>query len=156
MRNIFTSFLFFILTTLVHSQSFQKISSGAGYNKQSFVRLGDNSEKLVDNNAWDIAFTAFGFQDAGIFINESSGSSMGQNLPLAELYYALTDDFNAAINLDALKDYKLLNSEISWKLDLIWREIDSFDIVSESKVTKKERGCEFFRTIHEYNSNSRK
>lgn len=114
MRNIFTSFLFFILTTLVHSQSFQKISSGAGYNKQSFVRLGDNSEKLVDNNAWDIAFTAFGFQDAGIFINESSGSSMGQNLPLAELYYALTDDFNAAINLDALKDYKLLNSEISW------------------------------------------
>jgi hypothetical protein len=114
MQKFFTFVLCFSTVFLSKAQSFQEISTGAGYNKQSFIKLNDGSQKQVNNDAWDLAFTAFGFQDAGIFINESSGSSMGQNLPLTELYYALTDDFSAAIDLEAIKDYKYLNSEASW------------------------------------------
>lgn len=114
MQKFFTFVLCFFTVFFSKAQSFQVISTGAGYNKQSFIKLNDGSQKQVNNDAWDLAFTAFGFQDAGIFINESSGSSMGQNLPLTELYYALTDDFGAAIDLEAIKDYKYLNSEASW------------------------------------------
>ena len=104
MQKFFTFFLCFSTVIFLQAQSLQEISTGAGYNKQSFIKLNDGSQKQVNNDAWDLAFTAFGFQDAGIFINESSGSSMGQNLPLTELYYALTDDFGAAIDLEAIKD----------------------------------------------------
>lgn len=114
MKPIYTLIAIIFYSNLCHSQNFQEISTGPGYNKQSFVRLADGTEKQVSNDSWDIAFTAFGFQDAGIFINEASGSSMGQNLPLTELYYALTDDFNAPIDLEAIKAQKYLNSEASW------------------------------------------
>jgi Secretion system C-terminal sorting domain/HmuY protein len=114
MQKFFTIVLFLSTVFFSKAQSFQEISTGAGYNKQSFIKLSDGSQKQINNDAWDLAFTAFGFQDAGIFINESSGSSMGQNLPLTELYYALTNDFGAAIDLEAIKDYKYLNSESSW------------------------------------------
>lgn len=105
---------FLLAYTLGQAQSFQEISTGAGYNKQSFIRLSNGSEKQVNNDSWDLAFTAFGFQDAGIFINESAGSVMGQNLPLTELYYAQTNDFNASIDIEAIKNQKYLNSEKSW------------------------------------------
>lgn len=114
MQKFFTSILCLTTVIFLQAQNFQEISTGPGYNKQSFIKLSDGSQKQVNNDAWDLAFTAFGFQDAGIFINESSGSSMGQNLPLTELYYALTDDFNSTIDLEAIKDYKYLNSEASW------------------------------------------
>ncbi len=114
MKPIYIAIACFFSTNLGYSQNFQEISTGPGYNKQSFVRLADGTEKQVSNDSWDIAFTAFGFQDAGVFINESSGSSMGQNLPQTELYYALTDDFNAPIDLEAIKTQKYLNSETSW------------------------------------------
>jgi len=114
MQKFFSTILCFSTVFCLKAQNFQEISTGAGYNKQSFIKLSDGSQKQINNDAWDLAFTSFGFQDAGIFINESSGSSMGQNLPLTEVYYALTDDFNAAINLVAIKDYKYLNSEVSW------------------------------------------
>lgn len=111
-------FIIFILglaiSTLSNAQNFQEISTGAGYNKQSFIKLSEGSQKQVNNDAWDLAFTAFGFQDAGIFINESSGSSMGQNLPQTELYDAKTSDFNASIILDSIVSNKYLNSEESW------------------------------------------
>ena len=99
---------FILAYTLGQAQSFQEISTGAGYNKQSFIRLSNGSEKQVNNDSWDLAFTAFGFQDAGIFINESAGSVMGQNLPLTELYYAQTNDFNASIDIEAIKNQKYL------------------------------------------------
>jgi hypothetical protein len=99
----------------MNAQDFQEISCGAGYNQQSYVKLLEGTEKKVNNNAWDLMFTAFGFQDAGIFINESSGSSMGQNLPQTELYYANTGDFNATITLDSsITKQRFLNSEASW------------------------------------------
>ena len=111
--------LFFILVSSLSGfgQGHQEISTGNGYNKQSFVKLSENTQKQVPNDAWDLAFTAFGVQDAGIFINESSGSSMGQNLPQTELYYANTDDFYAsltALDLNIISAKKYLNTEKSW------------------------------------------
>lgn len=96
------------------AQSFQKISTGPGYNRQSYVRIMDGTEKQVNNDAWDLAFTAYGFQDAGIFINESSGSTMGQNVPTTELYDTKSNDFNATFDIETIKDNKYLNSEESW------------------------------------------
>jgi len=106
--------LSFIISYSVQAQTSQLISCGPGYNKQSYVRLSDGIEKRVNNDVWDLAFTAFGFQDAGVFINESSGSSMGQNLPQTELYYANTSNFNAEINLSEITGTKYLNTELSW------------------------------------------
>lgn len=115
MFRIFTFFLTIILFSNINAQSFQQISCGPGYNQQSYVKIAEGSEKKVNNSAWDLMFTAFGFQDAGIFINESSGSSMGQNLPQTELYYANTSDFNTTITLDStITKTKYLNSEASW------------------------------------------
>ena len=114
MKSIYPIALLIFSSFLSYSQNFQEISTGPGYNKQSFVRLSDGTEKQVSNDSWDIAFTAYGFQDAGIFINESSGSSMGQNLPQTELYYANTDNFEAPIDIEAIKTQKYLNSELNW------------------------------------------
>ncbi len=114
MHRILTTAGLLIFASAMSGQTYQEISTGTGYNKQSFVRLADDFQKQVNNDAWDIGFSAFGFQDAGIFINESSGSSMGQNLPQTELYFAETDNFNATIDVEAIKNNKYLNSEKSW------------------------------------------
>ncbi|HMR86874.1 MAG TPA: HmuY family protein [Saprospiraceae bacterium] len=114
MQKYFTLILLTVSSSFLFAQTPQLISCGAGYNKQSYVRLSDDTEKQVNNDAWDLAFTAFGFQDAGIFINESAGSTMGQNLPQTELHYANTSDFGAEINLTAITDTNYLNSELSW------------------------------------------
>jgi len=114
MQRILTFLVCVIIVKGLSGQTYQEISTGQGYNKQSFVRLADDYQKQVNNDAWDIAFSAFGFQDAGIFINESSGSSMGQNLPQTELYYAETDNFNATIDVEAIKNNRYLNTEESW------------------------------------------
>ena len=73
---------------LLSAQTFQQISTGAGYLRQSYVNLASGTEKQVLNTAWDIAFTVYGQQDGGIFINESAGSSMGQPQAAVELYDA--------------------------------------------------------------------
>lgn len=104
-----------LATALLSGQAIQEISTGTGYQKQSYVQLGTGAQKQVNNTAWDIAFTVFGQQDAGIFINESSGSSMGQALPVVELYYALTDDFSSEPDPVLLEELYLLNSEKSWQ-----------------------------------------
>lgn len=97
------------------AQEFQEISCGAGYKYQSYVQLAAGTEKQVNNDAWDIAFTAFGFQDAGILINESSASIQGENVPQTELYYTGNSDFNASFDLNQIiKGAKLYNSKASW------------------------------------------
>jgi hypothetical protein len=56
---------------VLSSQEFQEISTGTGYNLQSYVNIGDGTSKQVANNAWDIAFS-IDPQDAGVFINRTS------------------------------------------------------------------------------------
>jgi HmuY protein len=115
MKHFLTITLGLISGIALQAQTFQEIATGAGYQKQSFINLAAGTEKQVNNTAWDIAFTAFGAQDAGIFINESSGSSMGQPLPQLELYYTLSDDFTEVPDPTALTDNRLHNSEITWQ-----------------------------------------
>ena len=114
MNKIITFSIGLLLAVTVHAQDYQSVSTGAGYQKQSFSRLADDAEFQVSNTAWDIAFTVSGEQEAGIFVNESSGSSMGQPLPEVILYDALTDDFNEQPDPALLLDYRLYNSEQTW------------------------------------------
>ncbi len=100
--------------TIAVAQEYQAISTGTGYQKQSFVHLAEGTETQVSDAVWDIAFTVSG-QDAGIFINESSGTSMGTSLPGVELYDAMTGDFDAQPDPGALMDHRLYNDEISWQ-----------------------------------------
>lgn len=98
----------------VSAQTIQEIATGAGYQKQSFVNLSAGTEKQVTSSVWDIAFSVFGQQDAGIFINESAGTSMGQPQPLVQVFDALTDDFTDQPDPASLVDYQLFNGEKSW------------------------------------------
>ncbi len=139
------------------AQELQEINSGAGYNSQSYYSLSTGEEELVANDAWDIAFSV-GAVDAGIFINESSGSSMGQPLPFIELYDALTDDFGSQPDPSLLIDYQLFNAEKSWSkgalneaadptepLDFGWGILDptSQDITGERVFVVKLRNGQY-------------
>ena len=74
----------FLLTTFIitssiaalTAQTTQEISTGASYSKQSYVNLQNGTQNQVDNTTWDIAFTVYGVQDGGVFINESAVSSI--------------------------------------------------------------------------------
>jgi hypothetical protein len=96
------------------AQSIQEISTGTGYRKQSYVNLSAGTQKQVDNTSWDIAFTVYGQQDAGVYLNESAGSSMGQPLPQAILYDAQTTNFADQPDPANLTAYRLLNTEKNW------------------------------------------
>ncbi|GAB4245524.1 MAG: hypothetical protein Kow0027_06000 [Saprospiraceae bacterium] len=107
-----------LLTTIISStaltaQEFQEISTGAGYSKQAYIRIADNHQTQVANDAWDIAF-AVGPSDAGIFINESAGTGMGQVLPSFQLFDGGTDDFDATPDTSFAFQNPLFNSEKSW------------------------------------------
>ena len=114
MKKIATILSAVCLTTAISAQTIQQISTGAGYQKQSFINLSAGTQKQVTNTTWDIAFTVYGSQDAGVFINESSGSSMGSPLPLIEIYDALSDNFSEQPDPAFLTDFQLLNTEKSW------------------------------------------
>ena len=102
------------LAAATSAQTIQQISTGAGYQKQAYINLSAGTQKQVTNTTWDIAFTVSGPQDAGVFINESSGSSMGSPLPLIEIYDALTDNFSDQPDPAFLTDFSLFNAEKSW------------------------------------------
>ena len=114
MKKIATLSLSVCLAAAISAQTTQEISTGAGYQKQCYVNLSTGTQKQVTNTVWDIAFTVYSDQDAGIFLNESSGSSMGNPLPLPELYDALTDNFNEQPDPGSLIDFQLSNTEKTW------------------------------------------
>lgn len=113
MKKQILSLAFTFMAFSMMAQSFQEISVGAGYNNQSFVRLADDFQSQSPNDAWDIAFTVDAF-GAGIFINESAGSSMGQAFPAIELYDAQSEDFSATPDPTTLDAFRLHNAEDSW------------------------------------------
>ncbi|MEO1711896.1 MAG: hypothetical protein AAFU60_00980 [Bacteroidota bacterium] len=93
---------------------FEQISAGPMYSQQAYFNLAQmEAVETIENTAWDIAFTAVGFQDAGILVNEATGISFADPLPEVELYYAPTDDFNDNIDPAVLGD-RLFNEEVSW------------------------------------------
>lgn len=112
MRTLLLSTLTLFCSSLF-AQDIRSITTGAGYRKMSFIQLNSGDEKLIDDTSWDIAFTVYGQQDAGIHINEAAGSSMGQPLAGLVLLDAKTTDFSATPDPAALTD-QLLNDELGW------------------------------------------
>lgn len=111
------------------AQDFQEISTGAGYQKQSYVHIAAGTQSQVNNDAWDIAFTTETLS-AGVFINESSGSSMGNPLPMIEVYQTNSTDFSVVPN-PALDTIQLFNPEFDWAtgaLNTAADPTDPFDI----------------------------
>ncbi len=95
------------------AQELQELNAGAGYANQSYYSFASGDETLVANDAWDLAFSVAA-DEAGIFTNESSGSSMGQPLPYIELYDALSTDFGDQPEPSTLEDFQVFNAEKSW------------------------------------------
>lgn len=114
MKNLSIIALVCLLTASLTAQTSQTITSGSGYQKQSYVNLSAGTEKQVANTLWDIGFSVFGQQDAGVFVNESEGASMGLSLPEVELYDALTDNFDEQPDPSFLEIFRLYNTEKSW------------------------------------------
>ncbi len=97
------------------SQTIQEISTGAGYKKQAFVNLKTGLQTSVADNGWDIAFSTQGQQDAGIFLNESSGSSMGVALARVEAWSSFASWADVLDPADPTLT-EILNDEQSWQM----------------------------------------
>lgn len=97
----------------LNAQHFVQIATGAGYAQQAFHDLENDTTIQADNDSWDLAFTAFGVQDAGIHVNESSISSYTAPAPSVELYLADTFGFAAVTTFDSTFT-RLYNDETSW------------------------------------------
>lgn len=112
MKKSLTLTLFVALVTTFTNAQFQ-ITTGAGYQSQTFYTLANDGVKTIKNTDWDLAFTVYEKQDGGIFINEAAGSSMGQALPSIALYKTAAKNFQEVIlesNIN-LKDDRLYNDE---------------------------------------------
>jgi hypothetical protein len=115
MKNFFYTFLFILLSChLSFTQSYLEISTGAGYNNQQYIRLSDEKLTSVKLTDWDIAFTSFGTQDAGVLFNEAAGVSFGQPPTEIEVYDTKSSDFDKVFVLDSVKANRLYNDEKSW------------------------------------------
>ncbi|TNE50379.1 MAG: T9SS type A sorting domain-containing protein [Bacteroidetes bacterium] len=112
---LFFSTLFTTFSLSLVAQNTDVISTGSGYSKFAYYKLSDGSSEQVANEAWDIAFSNLDAQSPGIFINESTKSSMGQTVPGAEAYDPFVFDFSQTINPgDIFPEFQLFNPEASW------------------------------------------
>lgn len=98
---------------LLQGQTYREISTGNQYTQQVYFELGEGEPVAIPNESWDIAFTAFGLQDAGIHINESTPLSTENAPPAVELYLAPTNVFTDVIQESAVTD-RIFNTEESW------------------------------------------
>ncbi len=105
-----------VLATLIFScasmSAQQQITSGAGYKKQTFYNLTSDATATINNVDWDIAFTVYGQQDAGVFLNESAGGGANPENPI-KLYKAPTNVFADVISATTFSD-SLFNDELGW------------------------------------------
>jgi hypothetical protein len=115
MLKFYTSSIFLILSiSTSYCQEFLEITTGPGYQSQQYIRLSNNETKSVKHDSWDIAFTSFGTQDAGVHVNEAGGTSMGQPQPEVEVYDTKSTDFSKVFILDSIKNNRLYNEEKTW------------------------------------------
>ncbi len=113
MKTIFTLLLSFALTQMTFlTAQIDQVSVGATYAQQAFYDIQSGDVTNYDNDQWDLAFSAVGQQDAGIFINESVGSGQG----LFQIFESTTTDWSETItNTDAYVDEGgLFNAEDDW------------------------------------------
>jgi len=102
--------LFTVLSIgVITAQDYDQISVGSSYSDQTFYDLETGAKTIINGDQWDIAFSVFGFQDAGVFINEAA-PSMGVELELYDLGF---EDFTTTITQADVID-RLYNSDKSW------------------------------------------
>jgi hypothetical protein len=116
---IYTLLIFSFLASFINAQSFLEISTGSGYNSQQFIRLQNDKLTSVKLSEWDIAFTSFGTQDAGIHINEAAGIAAGPPPAEIEAYDTKSSDFSKIFVFDSIKANRLYNDEKSWSYGAI-------------------------------------
>ncbi len=111
MKNTTLSIAFIVLAVSLNAQ-IRQISVGAEYRQQTYINLSTGESFSLDNEAWDIAFTAQGQQDGGVFINESSSLS---GAPI-ELYHAegLTWEDPITDTSPYVDSVRIHNNEKNW------------------------------------------
>lgn len=110
MKLLLISFYTLFTILVSNAQVVEQISVGAGYTFQTFYEIETGEQTTIDGDSWDIAFSVFGFQDAGVFINEAT-ASMGVEL---ELYDLGVEPFTATFSQGDLVD-RLYNADKSWQ-----------------------------------------
>ncbi len=98
-----------LFATAISAQDLVEVSYGPSYKNQAYYRLSDDATTSLDNSSWDIAFTTYGNNVAGIHFNESAVTFGAE----AALYLAPTNNFDDPINAGDLTD-RLYNDEKSW------------------------------------------
>lgn len=90
----------------------EQVSMGPAYGSQAYYSLKTGEVTTVANDAWDIAFTALGQRDAGIFINESA-PFMGEPL---KLFLSGTESWSDPVtSTEGFVDSMMIsNTEESW------------------------------------------
>lgn len=109
-------FTILIFTTLLTSSTLnaqiEQVSVGASYSQQAYYNLSTGEVTQVPNDAWDIAFSNAGLQDAGVFINESA--SLMSN-PLKLFVAEETNWETPATDMSGFVDSEVIyNPEESW------------------------------------------
>lgn len=113
MKPLFTfSLLAMLNPAILNAQDFVQVAIGASYANQVYYRLSDDATTTLANEAWDLAFTTSP-DDAGVFYNEASRSSMAAAAPELRLYLSPTAEFSEDIELFLLTD-SLYNDEVGW------------------------------------------
>ncbi len=106
--------LFLLLLCFLGSVSaqVQSISLKTNYTQQVFYNIASGKTTTMDNDAWDLAFSNNGLQDAGVFYNEASslkGSQMKVWLSEATNWADATADTSKFVDSLAL-----LNPKAKW------------------------------------------
>lgn len=95
------------------AQDFIQISTGTDYTNQAFYNLASKASIEVDNANWDLIFTTFGLQDAGIHVNEASSTIFGLPAPSVELYLTDAAELSEVTAFDSAYT-RVYNDENSW------------------------------------------
>ncbi len=111
-KNIYVLLLLsFLSLVTLSAQTTENVSVGASYANQTFYRLSDGQTQSTTLNSWHIAFSVFGTQDAGIFVNEGAALS---GTPCKLFSTGLTD-FSQTIDTNSTPlTNELNNLELSW------------------------------------------
>lgn len=112
MKSTITIFTFLLLVNCPFFAQVDEVSVGIGYSQQAYYNMTTGDVQTLENDSWDIAFSAAGFQDAGVFINESITF---MSTPV-QVYLAETTDWDEVItNTDGYVDsVALYNPKENW------------------------------------------
>jgi len=80
-----------LFTSLLTAQRIDMPTVGSGYMDEAYVNLETGEVTVQSADSWDIAFSAAGLQDAGIFINEAA-PLMGTALELYDTGISTWED----------------------------------------------------------------